>query len=141
MKCFGRSALLGLTVLLTGCGIVGGSTPSTPVAATAPPAPATTTARPSAPSPSPSPSAAPSATTARAATPATVVYVAHTDGEGVYVRTTPVMSDKAQAFPDGTALTIVGPDVDGDGQHWKHVKAPGGLDGYVPSIYTDATPP
>ena len=31
--------------------------------------------------------------------------------------------------------------VDGDGQHWKHIKTPDGLEGYVPSIYTvDAQP-
>lgn len=140
MRRFGARALLGLTVLLTGCGIGGvGSAPSTQVAATD--VPAAATARPSVPSPSPSPSAAASPTATQSAAEPTVVYVAHTDGEGVYIRTTPVMSDRAHAYPDGTALSIVGADVDGDGQHWKHVKAPDGLDGYVPSIYTDATPP
>ena len=30
---------------------------------------------------------------------------------------------------------------DGDGQHWKHVRTPDGLEGYVPSTYTVAAPP
>jgi len=51
------------------------------------------------------------------------------------------MADRVRAYPDGTALTIVGDDVDGDGQQWKHVTTPDGLEGYVPSIYTvDAQP-
>jgi hypothetical protein len=69
------------------------------------------------------------------------VWVGNTDGQGVFVRNTPVMADRVRAYPDGTPLTIVGDDVDGDGQHWKHVKTPDGLEGYVPSIYTvDAQP-
>jgi hypothetical protein len=51
------------------------------------------------------------------------------------------MGDRVRAYPDQTALTIVGDDVDGDGQKWKHVKTPDGLEGYVPSIYTVETPP
>lgn len=88
----------------------------------------------------PSPVAQPTATTAPAAA-ATTVWVANTDGQGVYVRKTPNMADRLKAYPDGTALTVVGDDVDGDGQHWKHVRTPDGLDGYVPSIYTFDSPP
>ena len=69
------------------------------------------------------------------------VWVGNTDGQGVYVRKTPVMADRAKPYADGTALTIVGDDVDGDGQHWKHIKTPDGLEGYVPSIYTVETQP
>jgi hypothetical protein len=72
---------------------------------------------------------------------ATTVWVGNTDGEGVFVRNTPVMADRAKAYPDGTPLTIVGDDIDGDGQTWKHVKTPDGLEGYVPSIYTVDSPP
>jgi hypothetical protein len=72
---------------------------------------------------------------------ANTVWVGNTDGQGVFVRKTPVMADRVRAFPDATPLTVVGDDVDGDGQHWKHVKTPDGLEGYVPSIYTvDAQP-
>jgi Bacterial SH3 domain len=69
------------------------------------------------------------------------VYVGNTDGEGVYVRNTPVMADRNKAYPDGTELTIIGDDVDGDGQHWKHVRTPDGLEGYVPAMYTTDAPP
>jgi len=69
------------------------------------------------------------------------LWVGNTDGQGVYVRKTPVMADRVRAYPDGTPLTIVGDDVDGDGQHWKHVKTPDGLEGYVPAMYTVDTPP
>lgn len=142
MQRSGLCGLLGLAmVLVAGCGILGGgsaaSTPSPPTPAA--PAPPTTPPTLASPSPSPSPRPSPSATQASASS--TLVYVANTDGQGVYIRKSPVMADRVQAYPDGTALTVVGPDVDGDGQHWKNVKAPDGLDGYVPSIYTDATPP
>jgi hypothetical protein len=69
------------------------------------------------------------------------VWVGNTDREGVYIRKTPVMADKLQAYPDGTELTIIGDDVDGDGQHWKNVRTPDGLEGYVPAIYTTDAPP
>jgi hypothetical protein len=69
------------------------------------------------------------------------VYVGNTDGEGVYVRATPSMADRVRAYPDGTPLTIIGDDVDGDGQHWKHIKTPDGLEGYVPAMYTTTEAP
>jgi hypothetical protein len=69
------------------------------------------------------------------------VWVANTDGEGVFVRRTPVMADRVRAYPDDTALSIIGEDVDGDGQHWNHVRTPDGLEGYVPAMYTTAEPP
>jgi hypothetical protein len=51
------------------------------------------------------------------------------------------MADHAGAYADGTELTIIGDDVDGDGQHWKHVRTPDGQEGYVPSVYTTAESP
>jgi hypothetical protein len=110
----------------------------------------------SAPAASPVASVAPTAT--RAAAPATAsaapkptdtpkpassdtVWVGNTDGEGVYIRKTPVMADRVRAYTDGTPLTIIGDDVDGDGQHWKHVRTPDGLEGFVPSTYTVDVPP
>jgi hypothetical protein len=105
-------------------------TPEATVAATVVPAVAR-----AAPSAVPSPSPQPTATAALAAA-ATTVWVANTEGQGVYVRKTPNMADRLKAYPDGTALTIIGDDVDADGQHWKHVRTPDGLEGYVPSIYT-----
>jgi Bacterial SH3 domain len=73
------------------------------------------------------------------------VFVGNTDGEGVYVRNTPAMSDRVRAYPDGTPLEIVGPDTEGEGMSWHHVRAPDGVEGYVPVQYTvvagpEATP-
>jgi hypothetical protein len=108
------------------------------VPATSAPSPAArAVASPTTPPPAPKPTA----TTETPAAAADTVWVGNTDGQGVYVRTTPVMADRAKPYADGTALTIVGDDVDGDGQHWKHIKTPDGLEGYVPSIYTVATQP
>jgi hypothetical protein len=89
---------------------------------------------------SPSPVAKPTATTAAAAA-VEKVWVGNTDGEGVFVRKTPVMADRVKAYPDKTVLTIVGEDVDGDGQKWHHVRTPDGVDGYVPVQYTVTTEP
>jgi hypothetical protein len=133
-------------MLLSACGVLGGSPPATTppspgptgVPATSAPSPAArAVASPTAPPPAPKPTA----TTETPAASADTVWIGNTDGQGVYVRTTPVMADRAKPYADGTALTIVGDDVDGDGQHWKHIKTPDGLEGYVPSIYTVATQP
>src|SRR5438067_1231454 len=129
---FGR--ILGLSLvamLLSACGVLGGggaaptptaAAPTTGVPATSapPPSPGAQAAA----SPIPSAATKPTATTSAPAAPATTVWVGNTDREGVYVRNTPVMADRAKAYPDGTALTVVGDDVDGDGQHWKHIKTP-----------------
>jgi hypothetical protein len=109
---------------------------STSVAPTATRAPASAT--PTAPPPKPTNTPeSEAASTSGAAT----VWVGNTDGEGVYIRKTPVMDDRIRAYPDGTELTIIGDDVDSDGQHWRNVRTPDGLEGYVPSMYTTDTPP
>ena len=140
-------AAAGLMCIASACGVLPGTsapTPEPPAPAAAVPTLSPTVAKPAAASVVPSPSAVakPTATTAApvVAKPETV-YVGNTDGQGVFVRKTPVMADRVRAYPDKTALTIVGDDVDGDGQHWKHVKTPDGLEGFVPSIYTVETPP
>jgi restriction system protein len=65
----------------------------------------------------------------------TQLRVGNTGGQGVYLRRTPVMSDRMQAYPDGTELQLIGPDVDAGGVHWRHVAAPDGAQGYVPADY------
>src|SRR5207253_193831 len=66
----------------------------------------------------PSPSAASvapiSTATPDSSTMAAQVQVANTQGQGVYIRNTPNLADRLRAYPEGTQLTIVGPDVDGD---------------------------
>jgi hypothetical protein len=51
------------------------------------------------------------------------------------------MADRVRAYPDGTALTIIGEDVEGEGQTWHNVRAPDGLEGFVPGTYTVDTRP
>lgn len=138
-----------ISVCAAACGVLPGSTPGPTATAVGGPAPAAAAASPSpaqaAASPSPSPpaaavTAAPPAATAQSAGGGNAVYVGNTDGEGVFLRKTPNMDDHLQAYPDGTQLTIVGDDVEGDGQTWKHVRAPDGTEGYVPAQYTTSTP-
>src|SRR5688572_22775430 len=130
------------TSLLLSC--LGTSSPAGPT-----PAPPATTApaavvspvptKPAAPPPSPSPVAAQATATTEARLE--TVWVGNTDGIGVFVRRTPSMADRVRAYPDKTPLELIGEDVFGDGQRWHHVKAPDGLEGYVPVMYTVETPP
>ena len=134
------SGMLAAVLALSGCGVL----PGAPAAATSTAVPsvaptvASTATRAALPATA---TAAPKPTSTPEPTPTDTVWVGNTDGEGVFIRKTPVMADRVRAYPDGTALTIIGDDVDGDGQHWKHVKTPDGLEGYVPSMYTVDAPP
>ena len=69
------------------------------------------------------------------------VWVGNTDGSGVYVRETPSLADRLRAYGDGTQLTVIGADVTADGQQWKHIRTPDGLEGYVPAVYVTYTSP
>lgn len=69
-------------------------------------------------------------------TTARIFVVANTGGEGVYLRRTPNLADRDTAYVDGTKLTAIGADEQGDGQSWHHVRAPDGKTGYVPAQYT-----
>jgi hypothetical protein len=87
---------------------------------------------------SPSPVAKPTATPEAELTR---VWVGNTDGEGVFIRRTPAMADRIRAYPDRTPLVIIDVDVDAEGMKWHHVRAPDGLEGYVPVQYTVTTEP
>ncbi|HEY1298820.1 MAG TPA: SH3 domain-containing protein [Chloroflexota bacterium] len=141
------------TLWCAGCGVLPGTSSAPPPTPTSGGAAAPAVSPGASPSASGSPAAAaspsPAATTAAAGgatsvakptAPPNTVYVGNTDGEGVFIRKTPAMDDKVRAYSDGTPLTLIGEDVDGDGQHWKHVRTPDGLEGYVPSQYTTTTP-
>src|SRR5207249_4536916 len=94
-----------LAMVLSACGGPPGLTGSATSEPTAAPTIVPTVARAAAsvvPSPSPSQPPQPTATTVVAS--ATTVWVGNTDGEGVYVRKTPVMADRARAYVDGTPL-------------------------------------
>ena len=139
----------GALLLLVGssaCGLLPGSQPAATVvpAAAAPtaavsPVPTKPAATAAATVASPSAVAKPTATSASGALER--VWVGNTDGEGVYLRKTPVMADRVKAYPDTTLLVIIDADVDGDGQSWHHVRAPDAVEGYVPVQYTVTTEP
>jgi len=65
--------------------------------------------------------------------------VANTGGEGVYLRRTPRLAERDTAYVEGTQLTAIGADEQGEGQSWHHVRAPDGKTGYVPAQYTTET--
>ncbi len=102
------------------------ATATAAAATTATPAPTATVAP-----PTPSPTVA----QANAAVTEQLLKVGNTDGQGVFLRRTPQMSDKVRVWLDNTPLVVVGPPVAGDGHTWQHVRAPDGTEGYVPSEY------
>ncbi len=54
----------------------------------------------------------------------TWVAVAHTGGEGAYLRAAPRLTSPLQAWADDTRLEVVGEDASGDGRRWKRVRDP-----------------
>jgi hypothetical protein len=140
MRLCGFVVLGGAVLVLSACG-GGSAAPPTaapavsPVASRLPTATGTTAAPPATATPAPKP------TEASQPAKSDTVWVGNTDGEGVYIRTTPLLVDRVRAYVDGTPLTIIGDDVEGDGLLWKHVRAPDGLEGYVPAMYTTDAPP
>lgn len=66
-----------------------------------------------------------------------VFVVAHTGGDGVFLRRTPQYGDKMAAWADETALTEIGPERNVNGTVWRQVRAPDGTEGYVPAQYTE----
>lgn len=73
-------------------------------------------------------------------TTADVIYVGNTGGVGVFLRRTPQAADRLKAYPDNTRLAVIGPDVGAEGRIWRHVRAPDGVEGYVPAQYTSGQP-
>lgn len=115
---------------------------------------ATPSADPSA-SPAPSPTAIARATPAPTDTPSVLagttrvtsrttngqtLYVANTDGLGVYLRRTPDSNDKLKVWPDDTPMAVVGSARQIGGTTWQNVRDPDGNVGWIPSQYlTDTT--
>ena len=135
-----RRGLVGLSlIVVSGCSFGASPAPTpAPAATQAPTVAAPTATRAAAPATA---TPAPKATPTPEPSASDTVYVGNTDGQGVFIRKTPAMADRVRAYQEGTPLTIIGDDEDGDGQHWKHVRTPDGLEGYVPSMYTVAAPP
>jgi hypothetical protein len=66
-------------------------------------------------------------------TPASVhlLLVAHTDGLGARLRTAPATGPVARLLGEGTAVVVIGADVQVDGTAWKRVQAPDGTSGWI----------
>jgi hypothetical protein len=106
-------------------------------AAAASPTQATVVAPAAVASPSARASPAPTALDATAS----VVWVGNTDGQGAYLHSAPALSGKLGAYPDGTELRVIGPDVDAEGVQWRHVAASDGANGYISADYVVNTRP
>jgi hypothetical protein len=65
-----------------------------------------------------------------------LVKVGNTDNTGAYLRRTTNFEDRLTAWPDGTELRVIGPDVTVGDTIWKHVEAPDGEQGFIPAQYT-----
>lgn len=70
-----------------------------------------------------------------------IVWVANTEGGGVYLRNSPHDGDRASVLADNTPLSVTGELVEGDGKNWWPVRTQDGMDGYVPETYTTQTDP
>lgn len=70
-----------------------------------------------------------------------VVSVSGTDGEGVYLRRTPNLSDRLAAYPEGSRLEVISEEMASAGVTWLHVRTADEQAGYVPAQYTSAWPP
>ena len=68
------------------------------------------------------------------------VEIANTEGVGAYIRRTPDLDDRLRAWPDGTRLKVVGPDMSANGIEWKQVEDPAGNRGWIPAQYTSREP-
>ncbi|MFN8514333.1 MAG: hypothetical protein U0841_17445 [Chloroflexia bacterium] len=65
--------------------------------------------------------------------------VAHTGGDGVFLRRTPQYGDKMAAWPEKTILEEIGPERNVNGVIWRYVRAPDDTEGYVPAQYVEET--
>jgi hypothetical protein len=94
---------------------------------------------PTAPTPAPVPTqiapGVPTSAAPRAPSAPTVLVVGNTQGIGVYIRPTPSMAGQIKAWPDGTRMTVIGPDQQAEGMTWKNVRDPDGNVGWVPAQY------
>lgn len=64
--------------------------------------------------------------------------VAHTGGEGVYIRREPATGARITAWPDGTTMQSIGSDRTVGGKAWKNVRDPTGELGWVAAAYLQA---
>lgn len=104
-----------------------------PTATPEPPAPTATPGRTEVPMPTPTRDGLP--TPGPSPTGQAALRVGNTGGEGVWLRRTPNLDDKIRPWMDGTPMVVIGPRVVGDGRMWEKVRAPDGVEGYIPPEY------
>lgn len=87
--------------------------------------------------PSPTPTSVPPMVTVGpvVASPTVTLFVGNTGGDGVYIRATPNLDDKLIAWPDGSAMTVLGAALDKAGRLWFNVRSSDGVIGWVPESY------
>jgi hypothetical protein len=61
--------------------------------------------------------------------------IAHTDGQGAFIRRTTNLEDRLRAWPDGTQLQVTGAPTEVNGLSWTPVVDPAGNRGWIPSQY------
>lgn len=59
----------------------------------------------------------------------------NTGGEGVFIRRTPNMNDKIRPWQEGTRMMVLGAPETVNGVSWLKVRAPDGVEGYIPAQY------
>lgn len=69
-----------------------------------------------------------------------VMVVANTDGIGVYLRRSPKLDDRLRPWVEGTRFEVSGDPVEADGVQWLKVKAPDGVEGFIPARFLVAAP-
>ncbi len=83
----------------------------------------------------PLPTVAPSFTATPVPEKTQVMVVANTDGQGAFVRRTPKLDDKLRPWVEGTKMDVTGRGIEGDGKQWFKVRAPDGVEGYIPQEF------
>ncbi len=89
------------------------------------------------PSPTPEPVVTPTLTLTPTRAPDAVktMLVGNTDGQGVYLRRSPHLEDKLQAWVDGSKMEVLSGPIESEGRQWFQVRAPNGVEGYIPSQF------
>ena len=74
------------------------------------------------------------------AIPGVVWQIANTGGDGVWLRRTPKLTDKLNAWPDGAIMKSLNEQANAEGLDWRKVQAPDGAVGWIPEKYLRALP-
>ncbi len=131
-------AVLAIVVGLVGLNVLfaarSGTAAASPTAVAKPTAVVATTVKPTAPATAATPAPTPIPPTP---TPFQTyrVVIANTNREGLVVRAEPG-GERKLALPEGTELTVIGPDREHEGRVWKNVRDARGNAGWVPEEFT-----